>query len=169
MQKKFKEVPIFDFNKNIFLMLEKDWMLITAGNQSHFNTMTASWGGFGVLWNKNVAFIFIRPTRYTYQFANEHEFLSLCFFPEKYHGILNYCGTHSGKKVDKIKETGLKPFETSSGAIAFEQASIILECKKLYQSDINPEYFFQPETDKNYPQKDYHRMYICEIVRLLCE
>ena len=59
----WKECSVYDWNDNLFSRINKDWMLVTAGNQEKCNTMTASWGGAGVLWNKPVSFIFIRPQR----------------------------------------------------------------------------------------------------------
>ena len=34
-------------------------MLISAEKDNNVNTMTASWGGVGVMWGKNVAYIVI--------------------------------------------------------------------------------------------------------------
>ena len=138
-------------------------MLITAGNTSKFNTMTASWGGFGILWNLPVAFIFVRPTRYTYRFTEKAEYFTLCFFERKYRKALNYCGSHSGREVDKIKATGLIPQATGKGNVYFKQARLILECRKIYFHDINPEYFLEKAINDNYPLKDYHRLYIGQV------
>ena len=52
--------------EDVFHLIGKEWMLITSGTIDRFNTMTASWGGIGWLWNKPVAYIFVRPDRYTY-------------------------------------------------------------------------------------------------------
>jgi flavin reductase (DIM6/NTAB) family NADH-FMN oxidoreductase RutF len=81
--------------------------------------------------------------------------------------ILTYCGTHSGKNVDKIKESGLVPLETNRGNIYFEQAKLVIECSKLYFDDIRPGNFLDKLIDKNYPKKDYHRMYIGKVVKCL--
>ena len=150
---------------NLFELIGKDWMLITAGDSpEHHNTMTASWGGAGVLWNKPVAFCFIRPQRYTYEFVEREEFFTLSFFPDGFRQTLQRCGTKSGRELDKAKECGLTPIELDGG-IAYQEARLILVCKKCYFSDIQPEQFLDPEIDrKNYPGKDYHRMYIGDIV-----
>ncbi len=141
-------------------------MLITAGNIKSFNTMTASWGGLGVLWNKNVAFIFIRPQRYTYGFAERSGFFTLSFFGEEYRDALNFCGSHSGRDVNKMEHTGLIPVETDRGNVYFSQARTVMECRKLYAGDILPEQFIDRALEKKiYPSKDYHRFYIGEIVK----
>lgn len=81
----------------------------STGTQEKFNMMTASWGGTGVLWAKPVAFIFIRPERYTYQFIEEGETLTLSFLGEEHKDIHKICGSKSGRDIDKVAATGLKP------------------------------------------------------------
>lgn len=149
---------------NVFSLFHKDWMLITAGTKDKFNTMTASWGGFGILWNKKVCFCVIRPQRYTYEFMEQSDHFTLSFFDEQYRDALNYCGKYSGRDTDKVAATGITPVETSSGAVHFGEAKLVFECKKIYFQDMNPENFLEAEIGKNYPNKDYHRMYISEIL-----
>ncbi len=161
---KFVETDILSIEKNVFKLIEKEWMLITAGSLQNFNTMTANWGGFGHLWHKNVCFIFIRPTRYTYEFTEESNYFTLSFFDEKHRDALNYCGTYSGRDVNKIEKCGFKPFQITNDIISFEEAKLIIACRKIYYQDINPLSFNDSGIDKNYPKKDYHRMYIGEII-----
>ena len=78
---------------------------------------------------------------------------------------LRFCGTHSGRDFDKIKETGLTPVESEEGAVIFAEAKLALVCRKLYVSDIREEGFIDKSLLTNYPQKDYHRQYICEIIK----
>ena len=163
----FKEVDIKSLNFNPFTKIGSEWMLITAGDESGCNTMTASWGGLGVLWGKNVATCYIRPQRYTLEFVEKNDCYSLCFFDEEYRSALNFCGTKSGRDFDKDKETGLTPV---FGDIApyYEQAKLVFLCKKLYRQDMTAESFLQPENLKRwYPQMDLHRMFIGEIVKVL--
>jgi flavin reductase (DIM6/NTAB) family NADH-FMN oxidoreductase RutF len=168
MNKQFETVNVKSLTQNTFKLIDDDWMLITAGTPDHFNTMTASWGSLGILWNKPVATCFIRPQRYTYEFANSSPYFTLSFFSPEYHKILQYCGAHSGKDVDKMKVTGLKPLVTEHGSIFFEQASLMLECHKLYEDDLKPENFIVPEiAGKVYANNDFHRFYIGEIVNCM--
>lgn len=161
----FREIQPNTINANVFKLIASDWMLVTAGTRESFNTMTANWGGLGYLWNKNVCFCFIRPPRYTYDFVEKTSIFTLTFFEEKYRDILKFCGAKSGRDVDKIKETGLVPVYSDSGAIYFEQARLVLECKKIYFQDITPNNFLDSVIPSFYPKKDYHRMYIGEIIR----
>ena len=70
----FITISPYELEDNPFRMIDKQWMLITAGNGQSADTMTASWGGLGALWNKPVSFAFIRPTRYTYDFTEREEY-----------------------------------------------------------------------------------------------
>jgi len=153
-----------EIEDNVFKLIGAEWMLVTAGNKESFNMMTASWGGLGVLWNKNVCFIFIRPTRYTYGFIEKSNTYTLSFFDPKYKHVLNLCGTKSGRYCNKVKETGISPAETKSGSIYFTEARLVIECRKIYYQDLEPANFLDPEIAANYPEKDYHRMYAGEII-----
>ena len=167
MASDFKNIDPDQIGDNAFKLIDKDWMLITAGTIDDFNAMTASWGGFGILWHKPVAFCFIRPNRHTYGFMEKNEYFTLSFYPEKHKKILEFCGTKSGRNVDKIKETGLLPVKGVTGAVYFGQARLVLECRKIYYQDLDPQKFLDPEIHKNYPINDYHRMYVGEILKCM--
>lgn len=163
----FREIAIEDLEINAFTMINKDWMLITAGDEKKYNTMTASWGGVGELWKKYVSFIFIRPQRYTLEFVQKESYYSLCVLPEEYRSALAYCGAHSGRDVDKAKETGLTPVFDEK-APYFKEAKLVFICKKMHCQDIDPAGFIDPTIDGDcYPQKDYHKMFIGDIVKVL--
>ena len=148
---------------NIFELIGDKWMLVTAAKGcGAFNTMTASWGGMGIMWGKPVAHCVVRPVRHTYEFMEAAEFFTLTFFPEQYRQALNLLGTKSGRDGDKIAEAGLTPAKLN-GAIGFEQAEIALVCKKIYYQDVDPANFIDKDLDRNYPQKDYHRFYFGEV------
>ena len=151
---------------NSFAKISKDWMLITSGEKEKFNTMTASWGALGVLWNKNVTFAFIRPQRYTFEFLEKGEYYSLSFFDSKYKKELGFCGKVSGRDIDKIKETGFTPLFDCS-APYFEEANLIFICKKIYSQFIDPSLFLDENIGDNYPKKDYHKMFVGEIIKCL--
>lgn len=164
MEKTFSPLDVKQLNENIFRLLDDEWMLVTAGSMKHFNTMTASWGGFGILWNRPVAFVFIRPQRYTFEFTEKHDQFTLSFFGQEHREVLSYCGSRSGRNVDKVKETGITPLATPSGNICFIESKLVFECKKLFRNDFLAEHFMEKELTGNYyPEKDFHRMYIGEI------
>lgn len=159
-----KKINIKELKENSVSLFDDRWCLITAGTKDSYNTMTASWGAMGELWNKDVCFCFIRPQRYTYEFTEKNELFTLSFFSEKYRDALTFCGRKSGRDFDKAKETGLTPKEVD-GSMSFEESEIVIVLKKIAYQDIKPEGFLDSDLDsKNYPLKDYHRMYIGEVV-----
>jgi flavin reductase (DIM6/NTAB) family NADH-FMN oxidoreductase RutF len=164
--KKFFEISPLDMRENVFNQIGRDWMLITAGRKGSFNTMTASWGGLGVLWNTNVSFIFVRPSRYTYEFIEREKYYSLSFFPDGNRRALQFCGSHSGRDTDKIASTGLTPVFDAQ-APYFEQCRLSLICRKLYYQDIDASQFLDPAISGNYLKDDYHRVYVGEIIKVL--
>jgi flavin reductase (DIM6/NTAB) family NADH-FMN oxidoreductase RutF len=157
------KIDPYKLDESVFRLLDKDWMLITAGKKGHVNTMTASWGGFGILWNKPIAIIFVRPPRFTFQFLEQYEWFTLSFFGPGFKKALNYCGTKSGRDTNKISNAGLNIEETEKGNIYFQEARLVFECRKLYYQDLEPGHFLDPAIESNYPLKDYHRMYFGKI------
>ena len=164
-----KEISPCNLEKSAFEMIGKDWMLLTSGNDESYNTMTASWGAMGELWNEDVCFIFIRPQRYTYEFTEKNERFTLSFFSEEYKKALTFCGRNSGRDCDKAKETGLTP-KAIDGSMGFKESRLTIVCEKLYYQDLDPKGFIDETLDsKNYALKDYHRMYVGKIVSAYTE
>ena len=163
----FGKISAKEIEGNIFELIGSKWMLVTAGDNKGFNTMTASWGGAGVLWKKNVVFTFIRPQRYTKAFMDAGDYYTLSFYGEEHRPRLNLCGTKSGRDVDKVKETGLTPVFADCGAVYFDEAELVIVCKKIYHDDFKPENFLVPEIEPQYTDADYHRIYIGEIIEVL--
>ena len=157
-----------NWNDNLFNRIGKDWMLITAGTHDKCNTMTASYGGFGILFSKTVAHIYVRPHRHTYSFLENIDGFSLSFFnDEKYRKELQYCGKISGRDENKIAHCGFSVIEID-GTPCIEQADITVLCKKIYATDINQGTFYDDSILKKcYPDGDTHRMYVGEIIKIL--
>ena len=162
-----KQIEINEFSENPFKLIGSDWMLITAKKGDKTNMMTASWGGVGILWNKPVATIYVRPQRYTKEFIDNEEYFSLCVLPEEYRQILNYCGTKSGRDEDKIANMNFHPIIDGDAAY-FEEAKQVIVCRKLYAQYMQPECFLDKELmQKDYPNEDYHMVYVAEIIDVL--
>lgn len=159
-----KKIDITELCFNPFTKIGKEWMLITGGNMEGFNTMTASWGQLGVLWNRNVLTCYIRPNRYTYEYVEKGDSFTVSFFGSGQREALAFCGSHSGRDCDKVKETGLTPVE-ADGCVTFEEAELVFVCRKLYSYDLEEKGFL---TDDGIPKQffssdPYHRAFICEI------
>lgn len=163
----FYEVSPEKLDKNIFNLIGKDWMLVTAEKDGKVNTMTASWGGFGVMWGKNVANIVIRPQRFTKEFIDASDTFSLTVLDESFKKQLTYLGTVSGRDEDKVSKSNLT-VSHSGDTPYFDEGNIVVVCKKLYAQEYKPECFIDKSIDgKWYPDKDYHTLYIGEITKIL--
>lgn len=152
--------------KSPFQMIGKEWMLVTAGNEDKLNTMTASWGGLGVMYGKNVAFTVIRPQRYTREFIDREDAFSLSFLDKKYRKILSYLGTVSGRNEDKVHNSGLT-VAYYEGTPYFEEADMVICCRKLYRQTMDYEALLADRLKTTwYPDKDMHILYISEITSI---
>ncbi len=169
MDANLQEIPNINFISKSFELWDKTWLLLTSGEFStgEFNSMVVAWGGLGIIWNKPMAMVVVRPTRHTYKFINAYDTFSLCVFPEQYRSALNLLGSESGRDGDKIKASGLTPKASSIiAAPIFQEAELVFECRKIYWEDLNPQHFLNPEIENNYAKKDYHRMVMGEVVKI---
>lgn len=168
----FKEISIKELKINPFTMISDEWMLITSGNKNDgFNTMTASWGMMGALWDnwagKPVVEVLIRPTRYTKEFVDNNDYFTISVFPSDFKKDLIYLGTHSGRNEDKISETSLNLVKNDDHAY-FEEAKLVFVCRKIYVGKIHEEGFVDKSIiDKLYPKRDFHTTYIGQIEKVL--
>ncbi len=162
----FVEVNINEFELNPFQFWGENWALVTAGTKNGVNTMTVGWGNVGVLWQKKVVSIYIRPQRYTKEFVDKNDRFSVTSFGKERREELSYLGKASGKQEDKISKAGLT-VEYEDGVPYIGEGNIIFICRKLYEHEINPELFIDKTIDKFYPEKDYHTEYIAEIEKIL--
>lgn len=162
----FKEISPEELVLNPFTKIGKDWLLITAGDSAKANTMTASWGAMGVMWGKNAVTVYIRPQRYTKEFVDNNECFTISVLGNEYRKVLGYCGSASGRGIDKIKEAGLTAWVTD-GTVGIGEAELVMVCRKMYEDTIKPECFDDKEQDGRwYPEKDYHTMYIAEVMKV---
>lgn len=164
----FQPIPSDLFELNPFQKIGKDWMLITAEKNGKPNTMTASWGGIGVMWGKNVAYIVVRESRYTKEMIDGSDTFSLSFLNHaKYKSALKYLGAVSGRDEDKIKNSRLH-IKHDHDTPYIDEANTVLICRKLCAQPITPESFIDSSIDETwYKDKDYHTLYIGEIIEFL--
>lgn len=164
---KFIEISPEKFDQSPFRIIGHEWMLVTAAKSDRVNTMTASWGGFGVMWAKNVSFIVIRPHRYTKEFIDGSEQFSLSFLDSSFKKQLGYLGTVSGRDEDKIGKSELTVCYDSAVPY-FDEAKTVIICKKLYAQQYKPEHFIDTELNSRfYPDSDHHTLYISEVQKIL--
>lgn len=151
-------------SRDVWSLISSDWMLVTAGSASSWNTMTASWGGFAAAWNLDLALALVRPSRYTHEFMERAEGFTLSFLPEDMRRALEVCGSKSGRDCDKAREAGLTPRDFGAGAdsprIAFEEARLVLSCRKVFAQDLSPGSFVDRSIIRDhYAKGDLHRLY----------
>lgn len=157
-----------DFAEKTFDLIGDDWMLITAGDQQKCNTMTASYGGLGILFGKPVAHIYVRPERHTYSFLEKEDCFSLTFFNEEYRKQLQYCGKASGKNEDKIAACGFTTLFTEENTPYFKEARLTLICRKIYVQDLNKDLLLNEKAKQAvYGAGGVHRMYVGEITDII--
>jgi len=147
----------------------KQRLLLTAGDfaAGRYNTMTVGWGSLGTMWERPFAQVVVRPSRYTFQFMEQYDTFTLCVLPAHLEPAWQLLGTKSGRDGDKIAESGLTVIaSTRVAAPCFAEAELVIECRKMYWDDIVPEHFLDPEIDRNYANKDYHRIYFGEILAI---
>jgi flavin reductase (DIM6/NTAB) family NADH-FMN oxidoreductase RutF len=145
------------------------WFLLCAGtlSSSRFNIMTVAWGGFGVLWSKPVVWVAVRPSRYTYEFMERYESFTLSAFPAAFQPKLSLCGSKSGREINKVEASGLTPIPSSHvEAPGFDEAELILECRKIHFEDLNPDHFLDQRIEENYNGSNYHRLYTGEVLAI---
>ena len=135
-----KKINIAEKSFNPFDLIGQKWMLISAGTEDKWNTMTASWGAVGA-----------------------GEYFTLTVLKDGNRQALNTLGSKSGRDMDKMHESGLTPVFVE-GQPTFEEAELVLICRKRGVTDIAPDDMAQEVQDKWYGDHDYHTMYIGEIV-----
>ena len=159
-----------DFDENIFRLVGKDFTVITAGEDP--NSMVASWGGVGIMFNKPVTWCFLRANRYTLEKIRETGTYTMCYFPDQYKGDIMQFGTRSGRNTDKMDQTKLTPFLTPDGYPAYKEARIIIECKLIAASTVSKDEFYTDEAktflQEGYDEaKDWHKLVYGEITNIL--
>ena len=120
-----KQIQIQDLDLNILHQFDKRWFLLTCGDfeTGKFNTMTISWGSLGTVWDKPFAQVFVRPTRYTFEFMNNYDSFTLCGFEKSHKSALDLIGSKSGREGNKIADAGLTPSKAAYGEISHFQGS----------------------------------------------
>ena len=168
----FKKISIQDFELNPVTTISDEWMLLSAGNaENEYNTMTVSWGHLGAIWGHGkglpTAIVYVRPQRYTKEFIDKEEVFTLSILENEYKQELAYLGSHSGRDGNKINKAGLTPF-FDHNTVYFSEARMVLVCKKLYHAPLIEEGFVDKTLiEQNYPEKDFHEMYIGEIIEIM--
>lgn len=154
------------FETDIFSQFDKKWALLTAGSIDNFNMMTISWGGFGTLWNKPVATVYVRTSRYTHDYMEDNDYFTISFYPDQYKEMLGVMGSKSGRDMDKMKDSGITATD-ASGSVTFEEAEVTVVCKKLFRQELAVENIPADLAERLYAGDAPHDMYIGEVVDII--
>jgi flavin reductase (DIM6/NTAB) family NADH-FMN oxidoreductase RutF len=165
----FHELLPAQISTNVFEDIGKKWLIIGCqdSEKNRINVMTASWGAMGILWGKPVCILFVRPQRYSFELIEKSDRFSASVFGESYREKLRFCGTKSGRSEDKVAACGFTPV-SFDGTEGFEEADMVLSLRKLYSDDLKESSFLDSSLVQGfYAAKDFHRMYVCEIEKVL--
>lgn len=165
----YETVAAADFNENFFKLVADDWTVITAGEDP--NSMVASWGGAGIMFNKPVTWCFLRANRYTLEKIRETGVYTMCYFPEQYKNDIMQFGIKSGINTDKMDKTALTPMDTPAGVPAYKEARVIIECRLIAASTVSKDEFYTEEAKEflqgGYDEaKDWHKLVYGEITNI---
>lgn len=161
----FKEITPSEIDGNLIKAIADEWMLISAGDSKKYNMMTASWGFMGEMWGSDCVTAMIRPQRYTMEFVEKNDYFTLSFYGEN-KAIHKICGSQSGRDVNKTELTGLTPV-FSDNTVYFDEARLVLICKKQYVQQLEEDCFTDKTPLKWYENKDFHYMIIGKIEKAL--
>lgn len=161
-----KEIPYNKGLKDAMAQVPKGAFL-TVKNGDEINTMTIGWATSGVMWARPVFVIGVRPSRYTYQFMDlNSEFTVSVPLNQQLKKALGYCGSHSGREVDKFEEadiTAVKGLVASTPAI--KECGLHFECKVVAKHQLMPEFMDETIKSRYYPEDDYHMIFYGEILK----
>ncbi len=168
----FQEIDPADYREWLSdLMREEDYTVLTAGNDSLYNSMAASWEALALYFNSPTIMNLIGAKRYTLEFIRKHKTYTLSFLPEQYKDEVFALGSKSGRNSNKMKETKLTHVTTPLGNIAYQEASVVVECQLFEITTVNPNDFYSEEgkkfVEKAYSEaQDYHKLVYGKITKM---
>ncbi len=163
----FQKIKPTEVSENFLDLLQRNNSLLTAGDKNELNMMVVSSGAIGDFFRRPVLYVYVRPGRYTRTLMDKSDYFTLSFYGEAQKDQVSFCARSSGRDTDKVKETGLTPAFADCGAPYFEEASLVYVCRKIYVEKTDPALFLDPSLDEWFPQKDYHIVYMGEILEVL--
>lgn len=167
----FKPISATEISDNVFKAFGTDWACITSIKDSMPNSMTASFGGWGILFGKPVVWCFLRANRYTLELIRESKQFTVSYFDDQYKDQLLLFGSKSGRNSNKMKETRLTFVKSPDGNVSYKEARLILECKLINITTVHPEDFYTEEAKQfiqsgYHDAKDYHKFVFGEIIHV---
>ncbi len=167
----FQSIEPAEIPGDVFTLIGKDFTVITAGIPEHYNSMVASWGGWGILFNKPATWCFLRASRYTLELMRKDDGYTMSYFEEDYKDDFMPFGEQTGRNGNKMQESKLTAVETPEGNMAFKEAKLIIECKMVQETTISPDDFKTDEgrkfvIDAHIEVGEYHKLVFGEITKV---
>ena len=142
----------------------KEGAFLTVKAGEALNTMTIGWATIGFAWRKPVMMIMVRDSRHTFSLIEKADDFTVSIPTTDMKKEIAFCGTKSGRDVDKFKVCGLKIAPSRQvGSPIVQIPGIHFECRIVYKNAIDPQ-LLSRDLDPLYPQKDYHTLYFGEIL-----
>lgn len=165
--KAWQEIAPDEIDINAVKMIDKDWMVVSAGKEGDMNLMTISWGSLGELWNRPVMTVYVSTNRYTHEFMEKNDCFTVTHFPESMRQKLAYLGRVSGRDEDKVAGAGLTVEFTELGNPIYAEADLAIECRKIYAQQFDRDRL--PEDVRQWYENSnlgIHYFYVGEIVHV---
>lgn len=163
-EKLFSKITFDQLPGNLNTYIRDEWFLLTGGTPESYNSMTAGWGGTGILWGKPVAFVFVHTNRFTYQFMEQKDIFTMSFMDRDARPALaNIFGRKSGRDTDKVSEAGFTPIATPEGGVSYQQARLIIVCKRIVKVPLTQD-LITGDIGFKYAENTFHSQYIGEII-----
>src|SRR5512140_1249213 len=104
-----QDIEPMRFGADVFHLFNRQWLVLASGDLAAdaFNAMTISWGSLGIMWDKPIVQVAVRPTRHTHGFMERYPTFTVSAFPEAFRPALDVLGSHSGRDGDKLAEAGV--------------------------------------------------------------
>jgi flavin reductase (DIM6/NTAB) family NADH-FMN oxidoreductase RutF len=136
--------------------------LVAVDRDGKVNPMTIGWGEVGIVWGRPVFTVLVRRSRYTHGcLLSSQDFTVNVPGPGRLKEALLFCGTKSGREMDKAAKCGLTyaPAKYVKTPI-IEACSLHYECRILVRRQLDRADFASPEVLKEYYGTDDHHMIV---------
>ncbi len=160
----WRQVVPSEIKDNPIELLDGYKGILAMGNEEEHNAMTIGWGALGMLWGRPVLSVFVSSSRFSHSLMEKNGMFTVSFFNKTHFDDVMYLGRHSGRDGDKISKTSLHLTYTKDGNPMFEEAFMVIECRKIYGAPFDVGRI-APEASRIYANGlGMHSEYVGEIV-----
>ena len=154
-----------ELSKTLGLLANPGLLLASTNKKGESNVMTIGWGTPGIIWGKQIFTVLVRPSRYTYQFIEDSGTFTVNVPTEELRKWVDFCGSHSGREVDKFAELGIGVTKGQTvDSVTIDACPMVYECQVVHYNDVIPANLAQEIEVSAYGGSDYHRIYYGQIM-----